>query len=76
MNHPILAIHLVRAIESDRRRARHRPTAWTEASATLFRAPWADFSLRELWNRIRADARTLSPSNSEERELREASQKV
>lgn len=76
MNHPIQITHLVRAIESDRRRAQRRPTAWSEASATIFRPPWAGFSLRELWNGIRADARTLSPSTREERELREVSQKV
>ncbi len=76
MNQPYNVHHLANAVHADRRRAQGRPTAWSEASATLFRAPWADFSLRELWNSIRADARTLSPSNSEERELREASQKV
>lgn len=76
MQNPMDVTHLAMAIESDRRRAQRQPTAWTEASATLFRAPWADFSLRELWNRIRADARTISPSRKEERELREASQKV
>lgn len=76
MNHPIHVTHLTSAIESDRRRSQRQPTAWSEASATLFRAPWADFSLRELWNSIRADAGTLSPSNSEERELQEASQKM
>lgn len=76
MNQPYHVHHLANAVHADRRRAQRKPTAWTEASATLFRAPWADFSLRDLWNHIRADARTLSPSNREERELREASQKV
>lgn len=76
MQHPIHVTHLAKAIESDRRRAQRRPTAWTEASATLFRAPWADFSWRKLWDGIRIDARTVRQSGGEDQELPKASWQV
>ncbi|MEZ4680963.1 MAG: hypothetical protein R2932_42805 [Caldilineaceae bacterium] len=54
MNQPHTVHHLAYAVHADRRRAQRRPNAWTEASATLFRPPWAGFSWRKLWNGMKA----------------------
>lgn len=54
MNQPYNVHHLANAVHADRRRAQRRPTAWSEASATLFRPPWAGISWRKLWSGVKA----------------------
>lgn len=73
MNQPHNVHHLVNAIHADYHRARRKPTAWTEAADNLFRPPWAGFSLRKVWERIRMNRKSASQPVGKEAELQEVS---